>query len=494
MYFFFPAVRMSGDPRKYFPPRCDKKNPSVAINVGRTLLVNMSHESKGRVNPEGKTEIVLDPLPTTSWETRGGNVAEMGIVVSRLLTCGDVAAPETVERGVRGDVVPVTECVVSSADNRLIGEKTKPEDQDAMRSELAQMVYVRLDLARFVTPDIRRLSMNARAQLIQDIRRIAIENGFGTIVLELSRLLARKLFDADELALARKTILAARFRAIDLEHETRYRTNLFYLDLDYRNRISDCIDTHSFSGYIDLKPHVKSIVAWFPPACGVLEVAAGNGYTSLFLRHALKHRETPGALLSGYVATDLFEPLQRYFSPYERGISSDAAVRKYYGQFNILIMVAPPCNVWVDYYAIKTLEIMHDTALRTCLHKPSERLCGAQSPATDSSTPFSSPTSSFSSSSSSSSTPSFSSSMPSHLSHVDTPVPLSTPPDYGCTTKYCLFVGELGASDGGPGMYHYLHGGSRWKIRHTLRINTKTDMYGGVSSRDAYFFEYTDAQ
>jgi hypothetical protein len=450
-----------------------------------------------RVRPTDQEVVVFDTaLP----------VSEM---ILRLHECGDLTKSMTVE-------------AVSSAEKV---KTRKKEEEEVARVKMAKMVYEKMGLDRLLPPQCRLMPIHVKAQLIQKLRQLLIENGLSSISNELVRMMVRKLFHQKEITVITKLIVAERLAPVDLEHETRNRTRLFYQESNYRAVISDCIETLPFTGYIDLKSHVDTIAAWFPPACGVLEVAAGNGYTSLFIRNALKRRSMSGALLSSYVATDLFEPKQRYFSPYEHDISSDAAVRKYYGQFNVLIMVAPPCNVWVDYYAIKTLELMHDAALKDVLpNNDCNTPVSLSSSSSSSLSTSSSSSSSLSTSSSLVSSPSLSGLLSVSLGHTTTSstslsssvslpapetspiatsldaasvtaIPTITAPqvyDYSRATKYCLFVGELGASEGGRGMYHYMHGGSRWQVRHTLKIESNTDMYGAISQRDAFFFEYID--
>lgn len=200
-------------------------------------------------------------------------------------------------------------------------------------------VYKKLEIDRLVPLHYRQTPMNAKARLIQEVRQLLIAHGLGSfrptlVTCWCASYLMRRISGA----------FANWWRLSDCAPSTwnarhANRTHLFYQEPDYKSKIADCIPTLPFTGYIDLRYHAKTIATWFPAACGVLEVAVGNGYTSLFIRNALNRRATSGTILSGYTATDLYEPLQNYFSPYERGISSDAAVRKYYGQFNVLIMV-----------------------------------------------------------------------------------------------------------------------------------------------------------
>ncbi len=59
-------------------------------------------------------------------------------------------------------------------------------------------------------------------------------------------------------------------------------------------------------------------------------------------------------------------------------------------------------------------------------------------------------------------------------------------------TKYLMFLGELGASDGSEGIYHYLMKGSEWRLLHEQSYHVGVDIYGGQCIKKVYFFRYKD--
>lgn len=237
------------------------------------------------------------------------------------------------------------------------------------------------------------------------------------------------LLNKDKKEEMKKLIQEKRESPVDLEAETKGRTVLFYLNPRYKNGERTWGANNNPTCFLPIKAFLPTIVSWFPPKCGVLEVCAGNGYTSELLRRQLAEERR----LSGYFATDLYKSKKKFTASLESGLSSDRAVRKYHGRYNVLVMIAPPCGSYADYYAIKALEDIEDRR--------------------------SSPTTA-----------------------------ITEGGRYRNSRKYCLYIGEIGLSDGGVGMFHYMLHGSRWTLLQSIIIDSHCDMFGALSEKKAYFF------
>lgn len=220
---------------------------------------------------------------------------------------------------------------------------------------------------------------------------------------------------------------------VDLEAETKNRTHLFYREPEYAAR--SCNVVPKGRGFLNIKPAMKDIVSWLLAIgdISILEVGAGSGYSSELLRRAL--------IASGkkikYVATDLYKHPHRYFAGMDTGLASEVAVRRYYHRFNVLVIIAPPPNtVYLDYYAIKELEILHDRA------------------------------------------------------SDNRPCPMAESGRYTRGPRYLLYVGEIGYSDGGKGMHHYmLSSESRWKlVANTMLPSMMVDIFGESERKGVYLF------
>ena len=153
-----------------------------------------------------------------------------------------------------------------------------------------------------------------------------------------------------------------------LEIETKNRTIKFYEDTDYKASIKHCLEPPKSAkkkSYLPFKKKVLAeIASWFPKKASVLEVCAGNGYTSELLRRQL----VADAQLLKYRATELFSGEQKFTESLERGLASEAAVKKYASDFNVLVMIAPPHNSYADYYAIKEFELVESKSPKHLLY------------------------------------------------------------------------------------------------------------------------------
>ena len=54
--------------------------------------------------------------------------------------------------------------------------------------------------------------------------------------------------------------------------------------------------------------------------------------------------------------------------------------------------------------------------------------------------------------------------------------------------KIVIFIGELGASDGGRGMYHYMIHNSQWKLIYRKVVDEGTDPFGGPYYKEIFIF------
>ena len=56
--------------------------------------------------------------------------------------------------------------------------------------------------------------------------------------------------------------------------------------------------------------------------------------------------------------------------------------------------------------------------------------------------------------------------------------------------KYIVYIGELGASDGGEGMYNYMINESSWKLlSRDLLLKTRDILFGGDVEKEIFLFE-----
>jgi hypothetical protein len=55
-------------------------------------------------------------------------------------------------------------------------------------------------------------------------------------------------------------------------------------------------------------------------------------------------------------------------------------------------------------------------------------------------------------------------------------------------TRFILYVGELGASDGGEGMYRYMMESTIWKLDFRNMLSFDNDMFGGRVEKELFIF------
>jgi len=151
----------------------------------------------------------------------------------------------------------------------------------------------------------------------------------------------------------------------------------------------------------------------------ILEVASGNGYNTDIVYNCVKANMISDAGFS-FIATDLLEHQPSFFNV-EPNMASEKAVEKYGDTTDVLLLISPPPNVYVDFYAIRTFELIHKDT------DPTKQ-------------------------------------------------------------KYVIFFGELGASDGGPGMYNYMINGDTWKLLYRKVILSGTDMFDGQYDKELFLW------
>lgn len=204
----------------------------------------------------------------------------------------------------------------------------------------------------------------------------------------------------------------SRASIVDLERATKNRTIEFWKQAGYNN--------YAFPDQTTLqKPTLekagKYIGEFFKDmgALEILEVCAGSGLASKIITYELCAQK----IVYNIVKTDIgsFDTPNDTIIP---NLPSHVAVRKYGTDKNILLIISPPPNCYVDYYAIKEFELQD-----------------------------------------------------------------------GLADKYVIFIGELGASDGGDGMYHYMMHTSCWKIVCRQMLYVSLDCYGGNCEKELFIFQ-----
>jgi|APSaa5957512576_1039674.scaffolds.fasta_scaffold38885_2 hypothetical protein len=199
----------------------------------------------------------------------------------------------------------------------------------------------------------------------------------------------------------------------DLEEVTKNRTIEFWKIPRYEliSRRTQGVESGTL-GEKTIKYAVRHIVDFLKnvPSPTILEIGSGNGYNTKIIFEKLS------GLNITFIATDLYEYTPSYFK-IETGLLSHDAIKKYKGKFNILLLVSPLNNNYMDYYAIKEFENIE----------------------------------------------------------MD-------------KTKYVIFIGELGASDGGDGMYQYMLNDSIWKLKEREMLSISPDICGGSVEKELFIF------
>lgn len=198
---------------------------------------------------------------------------------------------------------------------------------------------------------------------------------------------------------------ASRSVQLDLEKETKQRTIKFWNSSDYNgydtSRSGSCMEIEGLAHAGRLLAESNVLNA----DTRILEVCAGNGHASNIVLNELK-KLYPSLVIT---KTDRLE------FPGVTKLLSHEAVHEYGATHNCLLLISPPPNTYVDYYAIK----------------PFESLSGH---------------------------------------------------------RIVVFIGELGASDGGSGMYHYMMHQSSWTLAKRFAIRTYRDIFGMPVEKELFIF------
>jgi hypothetical protein len=158
-------------------------------------------------------------------------------------------------------------------------------------------------------------------------------------------------FDIMEIAKMRNTFVKdPRFSdMVDLEKITKNRTIEFWKEPEYIKFCKELAPKRSSFGDEHIKIIGAGIKKYIRNGDVILEVGSGTGYCTKMLREMVNAQ---------IIATDNVECKEKYYDV-EAGLLSHMAVRKYKGKFNILMLIAPLPNCYMDYYAIREFEA-HD--------------------------------------------------------------------------------------------------------------------------------------
>lgn len=158
-----------------------------------------------------------------------------------------------------------------------------------------------------------------------------------------------------------------RNKVVDFESETKNRTHEFWKGSYYKYKSKE---TNEFEGTI-CKTYMRRVKRYLLDFFGkhpklrvdILEIGGGNGFNTKLVFDSLSELgslDVPKEFK--LISTDLFEYETKYYQV-ESDILSHEAVKKYSGQFNILLMISPMYNShgvysYMDYYAIKEFELI----------------------------------------------------------------------------------------------------------------------------------------
>ena len=208
---------------------------------------------------------------------------------------------------------------------------------------------------------------------------------------------------------------------VDLEKITKNRTIDFYSSDAFLKKDINCQYKDRGTVNIDLDVFKKSFIDMVKKTglskINILEVGSGNGHNSLFVK-SLIEKDLKVDLT--FIATDLQEHPDQEMKIHK--LPAEKAVQKHGNESNVLLLISPPPNCYMDYYAIKEFE-------------------------------------------SSKSDP-----------------------------KYIIYFGELGASDGGNGMYQYMMNLSKWSLLQREMIYDAKDSLGGPLEKELFLFKYDSSK
>jgi hypothetical protein len=219
----------------------------------------------------------------------------------------------------------------------------------------------------------------------------------------------------------------SRQEKVDIEKATKNRTVRFWEEPKYNPHRYEETTLETFT----LERANKHLADVDLPKLKILEVCAGSGIASNIV--------LPNADI---IKTDLFESVSNNVI----ACDSKTAVEKYGNDCNALLLISPPPNVYADYYAIRTFEELNIDKIKnnSAEEKSTEQTTITEIKSTEEKN----------------------------------------------TKKYLIYIGELGASDGGDGMYQYLLGDdTKWNLMHRAMLSLGKDGFGGNCEKELFVFE-----
>jgi hypothetical protein len=198
---------------------------------------------------------------------------------------------------------------------------------------------------------------------------------------------------------------------VDFEKETKNRTIEPWKDLE-DSRFYEFTINKENHGTVDISkalPYMEEIFMSFSYPLDILEVGSGNGFNT----NLVSQLKNIGTL----TATDRLDYKKKYYDV-QTLLSHDAV--KAHCDIDLLLLISPPPEGFMDYYAIKEYEL-----------KPQQK------------------------------------------------------------AKYLMILGELGASDGTDGIYHYLINSEHtsWLLLQKHPFIENIDVFGGECIKSVYFFK-----
>jgi hypothetical protein len=204
--------------------------------------------------------------------------------------------------------------------------------------------------------------------------------------------------------------------------------------------------------YLKLEILKDSLDCVKPSTLNILEVGSGTGFNSTLIERLIRDH-IPNKTINNFIRTDLFTQYRviidsKYDSKYndksatkiECGLASEVAVQKYGQDSNVLLLISPPSNSHLDYYAITEYEKIASLNDETTASDDKEILDN--------------------------------------------------------TSKYIIYIGEMGGIDGCTGMYKYMTTHKHWKLVYRHIICAKLEVYLPHTCKHRYItelfiFEYT---
>jgi len=217
-------------------------------------------------------------------------------------------------------------------------------------------------------------------------------------------------------SLQRSRDMVCDLKSVTMNGTIDFYSSQSFLKRKQNNQIKGC-GTIDIDNDVFKKAFINIIKLTGLTNLNILEVGSGNGHNSLFVKTLI---EKELKINPTFIATDLQEHSDQEMKILK--LSSERAVRHYGDKSNILLLISPPPNCYMDYYAISEFE-------------------------------------------SSTSDP-----------------------------KYIIYFGELGASDGGVGMYQYMMNLSKWNLVQRDMIYKMTDSYGGPLEKELFLFKYDSSK